>query len=51
MTAPPEACPRVFIPAGDAEPCSCDLDAGGHKLHHCPLCGVWWSLASEGTAK
>lgn len=44
----PATCPRVFIPSGDGEPCTCDQALGGHgRLHHCPLCGVWWSLARE----
>jgi hypothetical protein len=55
MTSPAPSetatCPRVFIPSGEGEPCSCDVKRDGHGLlHHCPECGVWWSLASETAA-
>jgi hypothetical protein len=44
-----EECPVVFTPR-DSEfcaQCTCDQAArhGGH--HHCPHCGVWYTLASD----
>jgi hypothetical protein len=42
-------CPVVFVPRDPTycPRCTCDRSAthGGH--HHCPDCGVWYTLASD----